>query len=422
MVALILIIGIVNLALGYGLAIWLGYVQMPALSVGWSLRRASAPAPGVPAASVAVPAAEPLRADKPPPPAVEPPASEAAEEEPWTLDETHVEASVLRLNLAMVRSMRKLTEIDAQLRACSGEYDRRSLEQCAENLLADCQIYLAEQGEAVEGFHSRAGELSALEALTSLVEQIELTNLEQSAQIETTISNLQHIDFDAGLEAAAKRILDEIDGLRAARHRIRDGQESAFVTIARQQGRLAEIDAHVRTDPLTGLPNRIGVEATLAAWSAEGRLESHALAAALVEVDDFGRLNKTYGPGTADHLLIHVGQQLRDAAGQTLVARYSGQRFLLLALDSDARTFLDTVEAVRQSIAQASFARGTQTIEVTVSGAVAAVPPGGDPGATLEQLQETLLRARETGSDQVFLWEDGSAQKIDSPAAGQAAV
>lgn len=411
MVGLTLIIGIVNLGLGYALAVWLGYGSLPPTLAGWTrgwpARRPvpNRPAPAVPPAPVA--------AEKPPGPAAQTPSAEVAQPEPFTLDETFVEASVLRLNLAMLRSGAKVTEIDSRLRASRGNYDRPSIEQCLAELLADCETYLVEQSEAAERFHQRIGELGEL---NSLAEQIELANLEQSAQVETTISNLRNMDFESDLAAAAERLLTEIDGLRAARHRLRDSQEIAFVDIARHQGRLAAIDERLKTDTLSGMPNRIALEATLAQWWQEGRPKSHTLSAALLDLDAFGQLNKTYGSSLADRILRHVAQYLLGAAGQGhLTGRYAGQRFLLVAEDVGPRALVKHVELMRQSIERMTFKTGAETIRLTASAAIAEVPPDDAPQEFLERLEQMLAEARAAGVNQSLLWDQDRSQRVDSP-------
>jgi hypothetical protein len=121
---------------------------------------------------------------------------------------------------------------------------------------------LAEQSEAAEKFRARIGELGEL---ASLGEEIEMTNLEQSAQVETTINNLEYMDFRSDPEAANQRLLEEIKNLRTARHKLRDNQEVAFLSIARYEKRIDKIEKQLFIDPLTKLRNRIGLEEALSA-------------------------------------------------------------------------------------------------------------------------------------------------------------
>ena len=132
--------------------------------------------------------------------------------EQWDLNEKYVETSILRLNIAMIKSGIRATEIDTRLRTCRGHSDHETIETCLRLLREDCISYLAEQSEAAEKFSARISELGEL---SSLGEEIEMTNLEQSAQVETTINNLEYMDFRSDPEAANQRLLEEIKNLRS---------------------------------------------------------------------------------------------------------------------------------------------------------------------------------------------------------------
>ena len=88
-------------------------------------------------------------------------------------------------------------------------------------------------------------------------------NLEQSAQVETTLNNLEYMDFSGDPEEGNQRLLEEIKNLRMARHRLRDKQEAAFLAIARCENRIDKIEKQLFIDPLTKLRNRIGLEVEL---------------------------------------------------------------------------------------------------------------------------------------------------------------
>ncbi len=180
----------------------------------------------------------------------------------WDLNEKYVETSVLRLNIAMIKSGVRAAEIDCRLCACRGHSDRETIETCLRLLREDCVSYLAEQSAAAQKFRDRLGELGGL---SSLGEEIEMGNFEQAAQVETTLNNLEYMDFGADPEEGNRRLLEEIKNLGTARHRLHDKQEEAFLAIARQENRIDKIEKQLFIDPLTKLPNRIGLESELCA-------------------------------------------------------------------------------------------------------------------------------------------------------------
>ncbi len=133
-----------------------------------------------------------------------------------------------------------------------------------------------------------------------LAEEIEASNLEEAAQVETTLSNLGHMDLSTDPEAARLRVLTEIGRLRVTRHKLRDRQEMAFLRISRHHNRLNEIAKPLLYDPLTELRSRIGLETQLWEWWQEGRHQSREMAAALFDLDQFGHINESYGAAVGD--------------------------------------------------------------------------------------------------------------------------
>jgi diguanylate cyclase (GGDEF)-like protein len=87
------------------------------------------------------------------------------------------------------------------------------------------------------------------------------------------------------------------------------------------------------TDPLTGLPNRRGLEQALqAALPASGA--SHVLVVYLLDLDGFKAVNDRLGHEAGDQLLRLVAQRLRlELRHRDVVARLGGDEFVVLARD-----------------------------------------------------------------------------------------
>ena len=102
----------------------------------------------------------------------------------------------------------------------------------------------------------------------------------------------------------------------------------------RLNGRLAqaqtELQAHAVRDELTGLPNRIGFEQTLA--QLQRSLEPHGGKAALllVALDGFKQVNEVFGHQCGDKLLQCVAARLSALHDPMTLARLGGDEFLLL--------------------------------------------------------------------------------------------
>lgn len=429
---------LVNLGLGFGLAMYFGYgppslrdawrvlSDLPRPDWGVDVRAGPFPVPG-PLPAVArehlgqmldTGSEDRLSIE----PFVEPYDDDLAEllvppsPEAWDLNEKFVETSVLKLNIAMMKSGARATEIDTRLRQARGHLDAGTLQRCLDELMADCEIYLAEQREAAQQLHDR---LSELGELASLGEEIELANMQQAAQIETTLSNLRHMDFQSDLEGAAARLLGEIHRLRVARHKLRDSQEVAFLTIARYENRLDKIEPQLFHDALTRMRNRVGLEVTLHEWWRQGRPRTRSLCAALWDLDAFGQVNEQHGSRVGDRILFRTAELIQRLIGEgDLPARYAGQRFFAMLVDTGPRAATKTVELVRQSLARVTFRHQGQEIRVTVCAGLTEVAADDAPEDVFARLEEALRAAKQAGPNRTFFHNGRQPEPIEAPNLG----
>ena len=336
----------------------------------------------------------------------------------WDLNEKYVETSILRLNIAMMKSGARSTEIDTLLRSVRGNSNQETIKDCWTKLKEDCQSYLAEQSEAAERFAARLDELGDL---ASVGEEIEFANMNQASQIETTVSNLDHMDFESDLESANSRLLEEIANLRLARHQLRDDQETAFLTIARFEDRLDKIEEKLYHDPLTGVRNRIGLEVALNEWWSQRRHESRSISAVLFDLDDFGPHNEEHGCLVGDRVLYQIAQVIQEQAGSSdMVGRIAGQRFLLMSVDSGPRAALKSAEMIRQTISKIEFVHGGGRLRLTTSGAITEVSPEDETYLNVfERLEKSIKAAKKDGRNCIFGCKrnelEAEPERVDAP-------
>lgn len=435
------IIAVLNIGLGFALATYWGYGP-PGLADAWGSLRRNCPQIPLPRFDLKRRRPAPHSFDLPLEPSIpsglhelfdagdpgelgiepcdEPYDDDAAElmnpsiPELWDINEKYVEASVLRLNIAMIRSGARAAEIDSRLRSCRGRSDHETIETCLRLLREDCVGYLAEQSEAAQKFSDRIGELGEL---SSLGEEIEMGNFEQSAQVETTLNNLEYMDFNGDPEEGNRRLLEEIKNLGMARHRLRDKQEAAFLAIARCEDRIDKIEKQLFDDPLTQLPNRIGLEAELHAWWEQGRRKTRPMSAVLFDADKFGAVNEDYGPLLGDRILYQLGQILKSGFGEeNLLGRFAGNRFLAVLLDAGPRAALKSIERIRQTVEKTTFLHEDRTIKITVGAAITEVKPDdGEYIAVLERLEKTMKTVKENGPNRAFLCDGHTPEPVESP-------
>ncbi len=434
MILLTFTVGVLNVCLGYAVAVFLGYGP-PGLAETWEAltgEGASGSGRVEPFTGFAEqPAGAPLELmlddasgeESEIQPYSEPYDENAVEfeqvaldaPEHWDLNEKYIETSILKLNIAMMKSGARATELDTKLRACKGRSSLEIVQECLEKLQEDCEVYLAEQAESAERFGARIGELGELKALG---DKIEMANLDQASQVETTLSNLKYMDFESDLESANTRLLEEINNLRIARHRLRDEQEVAFLAIARYEDRIDKIEKQLFTDALTKLRNRIGLEELLWQWWGQKRHHTRQITAALVDLDDYGGLNERHGSLVGDRILYEVAQFIHRSVGKAdTVARYAGQQFAIVMLDTGPRQATKLAETIRQGIEHVVFLRDGEPIRLTACTGVTEVGPADGYVDVFHRLEVALGQAKHSGPNRGshFNPSDASPAPIESP-------
>nr|WP_239088496.1 GGDEF domain-containing protein [Planosporangium mesophilum] len=145
-------------------------------------------------------------------------------------------------------------------------------------------------------------------------------------------------------------------------------------------------------DPLTGLPNRRAFYELGAALVADPRRP--ALAAAVLDLDDFKQINDAYGHAAGDEVLVNVARRFAGYAGDGLVARLGGDEFAGLLVGATDESWLrragdELVDTVAEPMRVAQ-----STVVVTASVGLVAVEGAADLAEVLRDADAAMYRAK----------------------------
>jgi diguanylate cyclase (GGDEF)-like protein len=165
--------------------------------------------------------------------------------------------------------------------------------------------------------------------------------------------------------------------------------EDAERTLARRnqalQKALEEVEALKRQDTLTGLANRRSLDDRIAEEIGRWERYRRPLGLILMEMDDFGGVNESYGREVGDELLHHVATVITHSVRTTdLAARYGGLEFAMLLPETNEMGALIVAERLRMEL-EGQFIL-PMTRPLTASFGVAMLLPG-------ESRQELYARA-----------------------------
>lgn len=132
------------------------------------------------------------------------------------------------------------------------------------------------------------------------------------------------------------------------------------------------IDEVSRQDSLTGLANRKYLDTRTDEEVLRWQRYHRPLALIVLDLDDFGAINRSYGREAADEALLHVGTILRQSTRSLdVAARYGGEEFAVVMVDANAYTAASRAESIRTMLAQTPVNFQGHLMRLTLSVGVA---------------------------------------------------
>jgi two-component system cell cycle response regulator len=203
-----------------------------------------------------------------------------------------------------------------------------------------------------------------------------------------------------GLEAGADDYITKPFDLQELKARLRAGKRILELHEQLVSAR-EELRAQANHDSLTGLFNRMAIQAVLEKECARARREKKPLAVMMADLDHFKKINDTHGHEAGDAVLRETARKMLESVRTyDSVGRYGGEEFVVVAPGCDLPAALDQAERLRQCIAGQGVSLGEVTIPTTMSvGAAASDDP--QPELLLRAADEALYMAKKSGRNKV---------------------
>jgi diguanylate cyclase (GGDEF)-like protein len=157
------------------------------------------------------------------------------------------------------------------------------------------------------------------------------------------------------------------------------------------------------TDSLTGLYNHRFFRDALALEIARANRLGYSIGLLMIDVDNFKRVNDTFGHPAGDDVLRNIADVLRGSLRQTdVAARYGGEEFAVVLPGLGPRGVRAVGEKLRRAVRglQPLAADGVTPFPVSVSvGGVSASPPTLNPVDLVRMADTALYEAKRRGKD-----------------------
>ncbi|MES9898336.1 MAG: diguanylate cyclase [Sedimenticola sp.] len=171
---------------------------------------------------------------------------------------------------------------------------------------------------------------------------------------------------------------------------------------------LKQLRAAAITDTLTGLYTRRYMnDAVDSLIEQHNRSTEFRLAAVMMDIDFFKKVNDTYGHKAGDLVLQRVAQAIRrESRASDIAIRYGGEEFVVIMLTSPTSDTSLFGERIRTHIKALRFKDAMDDLNVTISIGIAYHNPGEPADGLLERADRQLYKAKNSGRDCICVDQD----------------
>jgi diguanylate cyclase len=207
-----------------------------------------------------------------------------------------------------------------------------------------------------------------------------------------------------GIMNATKDAQDEALRSRDEMINARQEMQKAEARITALESQLVHMGELVREDQLTGSLNRRGMDESLEREIINADRLGAPLCIALLDLDDFKRINDTHGHATGDEVLVHLVSVVKETLRKLdVIARFGGEEFLVLLPETEPAEAMQIITRVQRELTKRIFMHNSQRLLITFSGGIAYRAQGETQADLIKRADVALYKAKNAGKNRVIL-------------------
>jgi diguanylate cyclase len=192
----------------------------------------------------------------------------------------------------------------------------------------------------------------------------------------------------------------------SARDELRGMREKALDTeaeLVKLHQELDRVSAQARHDPLTGALNRQGLDEALNREVSNVRRKELPLCMAMLDIDNFKKLNDQLGHATGDAALTHLADVARAVMRpQDTLSRYGGEEFVILLPDTPLDKGIEAITRLQRELSKHFFLAGTEKVLITFSAGVAQLGASEAGHDAIRRADQAMYLAKRAGKNRVL--------------------
>ncbi|MGV6818383.1 MAG: sensor domain-containing diguanylate cyclase [Thiotrichales bacterium] len=157
------------------------------------------------------------------------------------------------------------------------------------------------------------------------------------------------------------------------------------------------------TDSLTGIYNRHKAQILLEQEFRRAQRYQRPLSLIMMDIDDFKKVNDTFGHQAGDDALIHVTRAIRPLIRETdYFARWGGEEFLIICPETGIE---GTTELAERLLKAVSARPAIENVRITLSIGVTMFTPTDTLEKLVNRADKALYLSKQQGKNRVTAWE-----------------
>jgi diguanylate cyclase len=309
--------------------------------------------------------------------------NELVEDDQWL----HGQIAVVRDIVARPLSLRAIDDAEQHIKEVIFKQSqlKHSLNEAKEalkDMLAGFVDHLADFADSTSDYHDKVE--TCAQRIATAKNITELRTVIDEVMRETRIIQLN-----------AQRSRDE---LRVTQQRVRESEQR----ISELQVELDKASSLVRHDQLTGALNRHGLEEVFQKEAARTQRRRTPLSIAILDIDNFKKLNDSLGHDAGDAALVHLITVIKNTMRPTdLVARFGGEEFVIILPDTALDEATHALQRLQRELTKHYFMHDNQKLLITFSAGVTEYQAGEEQAQAIKRADSAMYEAKHTGKNRV---------------------
>ncbi|MBY0573459.1 MAG: diguanylate cyclase [Undibacterium sp.] len=166
--------------------------------------------------------------------------------------------------------------------------------------------------------------------------------------------------------------------------------------------KLAQMSELVREDQLTGSLNRRGLDDVFEREADRADRRGTPMCVAMLDLDNFKKLNDTHGHSAGDEALIHVVRIVKQTLRSIdVIARYGGEEFLIVMPETNLENAAAAMTRVQRELTTHFFTANDQRLFITFSAGVAFRAAHEAQESVVKRADKAMYEAKKSGKNRV---------------------